>query len=152
MEEPSQDFYCPVTFGLLLQPHCTSCCRQNLSVEAVNRLQREKTKCPLCREPKWSIELNKEFEREVQRLRVFCPHVDRGCKWEGQLKMFDRHVRSCLMSYPLESTGFVDMSKKLDIDIALSMSSLVPRLSFSMNTFLCISLVWGERERAWVQG
>ena len=112
MEEPSQDFYCPVTFGLLLQPHLTSCCGQNLSAEAVNRLQREKKTCPLCREPKWSTELNKEFEREVQKLRVFCPHVDRGCKWEGQVKMFDRHIHSCLMSYPLEPTGFVHMSKK----------------------------------------
>ena len=107
VEEPSQDFYCPVTFGLLLQPHLTSCCGQNLSVEAVNRLQREKKTCPLCREPKWSTELNEEFEREVQRLCVFCPHVDRGCKWEGALQKFDRHVQSCLMGYQLEPTRFV---------------------------------------------
>ena len=106
VEEPFQDFYCPVTFGLMLKPHRTSCCRQNLSVEAVNRLQREKRTCPFCREPKWSTKLNEEFEREVQELCVFCPHVDHGCKWEGQLQMFDRHVRSCLISYPLEPTGF----------------------------------------------
>ena len=112
VEEPSQDFYCPVTFGLLLQPHRTSCCRQNLSVEAVNRLQREKKTCPLCREPKWSTELNREFECEVQKLCVFCPYVDRGCKWEGQVKTFDRHVCSCNMSYQLEPTGFVHISKK----------------------------------------
>ena len=104
VEEPSQDFLCPVTFGLLLKPYVTSCCRQNLSVEAVNRLQREKKKCPLCRASKWSAQFNEEFERKVQRLRVFCPHVDRGCKWEGQLKKFDRHIRSCPMGYPLEPT------------------------------------------------
>ena len=107
MEEPSQDFYCPVTFGLMLQPHLTSCCQQNISVEAVNRLQREKKTCPLCRASKWSTKINKEFRYEVQRLRVFCPHVDHGCKWEGALEMFDRHVHSCLMGYPLEPTGFV---------------------------------------------
>ena len=107
VEEPSQDFYCPVTFGLLLQPHITSCCGQNLSVEAVNRLQREKQACPLCREPKWSTELNEELEHEIQKLHVFCPHIDRGCKWEGQLQTFDRHVCSCLLSYPPQPTGFV---------------------------------------------
>ena len=111
MEEPSKDFYCPVTYYLMLKPHRTSCCQQNLSIEAVNRLQRENKKCPLCREPKWSTELNEKFEHEVQRLRVFCPHVDNGCEWEGQLEAFDKHVQSCPMGYPLAPTGFVHMSK-----------------------------------------
>ena len=34
VEQPSDDFFCPVTFSLLLQPHLTSCCGKHLSQEA----------------------------------------------------------------------------------------------------------------------
>ena len=103
-----------MTFDLLLQPHLTSCCRQNLSVEVVNRLQREEKTCPYCRASKWSTELNEEFQRKVQRLRVFCPHVDNGCEWEGQLKRFERHIRSCPMGHPLETTRLCTIMSKYE--------------------------------------
>ncbi|CAI8005534.1 hypothetical protein GBAR_LOCUS4297 [Geodia barretti] len=88
---------CPVTTGLLLQPHLTSCCGQHLSEEAVSRIQGEGGACPLCNKEDWSTMFSKHFQRQVNSLRVFCRHKDRGCGWQGELASLDRHVTSCSM-------------------------------------------------------
>ena len=107
VEEPSRDFYCPVTFGLLLQPHRTSCCgKQHLSELAVVRIKEEGGGCPLCRASQWGTEIDEEFQHKVQALCVFCAHVDRGCEWKGMVREFDTHVVSCPMKdAPLNQPG-----------------------------------------------
>ena len=97
VEQPSKEFFCPVTFGLLLEPHLTSCCGNHISQEAARRIQREEGSCPLCNTHSWSLFLNKHFQRQVKSLRVFCHHDDRGCGWQGELADFDSHVQSCPM-------------------------------------------------------
>ena len=97
VEQPSKDLFCPVTFGLLLQPHLTSCCGNHISQEAASRIQREGGVCPLCNTHSWSTFFSKHFQRQVKLVRVFCRHNDRGCGWQGQLANFDNHVQSCPM-------------------------------------------------------
>ena len=87
-----------MTYGLLLQPHLTSCCGKHLSQEATTRIQREGGACPLCKTPRWGTVLNKHFQRQVNALHVFCRHEDRGCEWYGELSYFERHVQSCPMA------------------------------------------------------
>ena len=97
IEQPSEDYFCPVTYGPLLQPHLTHCCGKHLSQEAATRIQGEGGACPLCKEPQFNTTLDKGFRRQVNQLRVFCLHEDRGCGWQGELSAFDRHVQSCPM-------------------------------------------------------
>ena len=97
VEQPSKDLFCPVTFGLLLQPHLTSCCGNHISQEAASRIQRDRGTCPLCNTHQLTTVLNKHFQRQVKSLRVFCCHDDRGCGWQGELVNFDSHVQSCPM-------------------------------------------------------
>ena len=79
VEDPSEDFFCPVTRSLLLQPHLTSCCGNHISQEAASRIQKEGGACPLCNTHPWNIFFNKHFQRQVKSLHVFCCHDDRGC-------------------------------------------------------------------------
>ena len=106
VEQPSKDFFCPVTYGLLLQPHLTACCGKHLSQEATDRIQGEGKACPLCKEPYLITMLDKRFRRQVIELQVICYHEDRGCRWQGELSDFARHVQSCPMkTAPLISSG-----------------------------------------------
>ena len=97
VEAPSEEFFCPVTFGLLLEPHLTSCCGKHLSQEAATRIQRERGACPLCKAPRLSTVLNKHFQRQVKSLCVFCHHEERVCGWQGKLGTLDSHAQSCPM-------------------------------------------------------
>ena len=100
----------PVTFGLLLQPHLTSCCGNHISQEATSRIQREGGACPLCNTHPLSTMLNKHFQRQVKSVCVFCHHDDRGCGWQGELANFDSHMQSCPMRDASPKTELMKLS------------------------------------------
>ena len=95
VEQPSNDFFCPVTFDLLLQPHLTSCCGMHISQQAATRIKEEKGPCPLCANQHWNTVLNKHFRRQVKSFHVFCCYEDRGCEWQGELARYEEHISSC---------------------------------------------------------
>ena len=41
--------------------------------------------------------LDKRLRRQVNKLRVFCRHEERGCGWQGELSDLEHHVQSCPM-------------------------------------------------------
>ena len=51
----------------------------------------------MCKEQSWSTMFSKHFQRQVNSLRVFCCHENRGCGWQGELAAFHHHVESCPM-------------------------------------------------------
>ena len=95
VERPSEDFFCPVSLELLLEPQLTSCCGHHLSLEAATRLQREGKACPLCNGQQWSIMLDKYHRRKVHEVRVRCWHTDNGCAWVGEMNDLKRHADVC---------------------------------------------------------
>ena len=103
VEKPTEDLFCPVTLGLLLQPHLTSCCGKHLSEESATRIQGEGGPCPLCKAPDWSTVLNKHLSRQVKELHVFCRYKEKRCRWKGELSDFTQHVQSCQYRYLCQS-------------------------------------------------
>ena len=102
VKKPSENFFCPFTLKVLMEPYLTSCCGEHLSKEAATRIQGASGVCPFCKEPNWSTELNKSFRRQVHELQVFCPHRERGCQWVGELGALKHHEESCGNRPPVE--------------------------------------------------
>ena len=95
VKQPSQDFFCPVSLELLLEPQLTSCCGNHLSQEVVTRLRREGKNCPVCNGEQWSAVLDKYHRRKAHGVRVRCWNKDSGCGWVGEVKELKRHAVSC---------------------------------------------------------
>ena len=95
VERPSQDFFCPVSLELLLEPQQLSCCGNHLSRESATRLRREAMICPMCNEQVWNVVLDKYHRRRVHEVRVRCPHKGSGCDWVGEVNELKRHADSC---------------------------------------------------------
>ena len=95
VEQPSQHYFCPVTFELLLHPEQTTCCGHHISNEAVTRIQRDKKPCPICKKPNLTTMPDKFFRRKVHELKVRCSHKEGGCEWVGDLGSYDDHVNMC---------------------------------------------------------
>ena len=95
VERPSQDFFCPVSLELLLEPQLTSCCGHHLSLEVANRLQRDGKTCPMCNGEGWGAFLDKYHRRRVHQVHVRCWHADRGCVWVGEVGQLTRHANLC---------------------------------------------------------
>ena len=91
VEKPSEEFFCPVTLDVLIEPFLTLCCGNHLSKEAANQLQREQKPCPLCKEQLQAVP-DKFFSRKVKELKVRCPKNKAGCEWVGELGALDQHL------------------------------------------------------------
>ena len=92
LEQPPEDFFCPVTLAVLLEPYLTQCCGNHLSREAYQRLQGQP--CPLCREENLTSVKDKFHMRRVLSLKVRCPQEAEGCEWEGELGSLEQHLNT----------------------------------------------------------
>ena len=95
VEPPTVDFFCPVTYELLLNPHQTTCCGNHLSEKAVDRLQREGKPCPMCKEGKFVTIPDKFFKRMTTAVLIRCPHKASGCEWVGEVGGSKQHINAC---------------------------------------------------------
>ena len=69
VEEPSADYFCPVTFELLKDPQQTnSCCGKHLSRAVAEKLQEEGKPCPLCHAAPLKTADDLFFKRKVMEL------------------------------------------------------------------------------------
>ena len=81
VEQLPDEYFCPVSFAVLLEPYQTRCCGNHLSQEAYQRLQGQ-PQCPVCREENLTAVDDKFHKRKVLSR---CPHKAEGCEWEGEL-------------------------------------------------------------------
>ena len=96
VEQPDQDFYCPVSLEILLEPHQTECCGQHISQKAADRLIKEGKPCPMCKDENFTTHQDKYFKRNmINKLKVHCPHKKSGCVWVGELGDLNQHSASC---------------------------------------------------------
>ena len=94
VEQPPEEFFCPVSFAVLLEPYQTQCCGNHLSQEAYQRLQGQP--CPVCREENLTAVKDNFHKRKALSLKVRCPHKAEGCEWQGELRSLEQHVaQSC---------------------------------------------------------
>ena len=92
VEQPPEEFFCPVTLTVLLEPYLTQCCGNHLSQEAYQRLQGKP--CPVCREENLTAMKDKSVKRKALSLKVRCPHKAEGCEWEGELRSLEQHLNT----------------------------------------------------------
>ena len=92
VEKPPDDYFCPVTLTVLLEPYQTQCCGNLISEEAFQQLQCSNKPCPLCKEERIQAVKDKYHRRKVMSLKVRCPHKAEGCEWEGELGSLEYHL------------------------------------------------------------
>ena len=92
VEQPLKEFFCSVTFAVLLEPYQTQCCANHLSQEAYQSLHGQP--CPVCREENLVAMKDNYHKRRVLSLKVRCPHKAEGCEWEGELRSLEQHLNT----------------------------------------------------------
>ena len=93
VEKPSEEFFCPVTYEVLLDPVQTNiCCGNHLSRAVAEQLQAEGKPCPLCKKTPLKTGEDLFFKRKVRQLKVRCHHMSAGCRWVGELGELESHL------------------------------------------------------------
>ena len=93
---PTDDQKCPICHLVVRDAHQVTCCGKLLCKCCLMKNQRRSNNCPMCRQ----ITGNRYFEdiksdREIKSLRVYCSYKDAGCKWIGELRGVEEHMKDC---------------------------------------------------------
>jgi len=51
--------------------------------------------CPVCRSEQFTFFPNKQNERVIKSLHVFCTSKERGCEWQGEINYIYNHLDDC---------------------------------------------------------
>ena len=93
--DPVKDFECPLCLHVTRDPNLTSCCGQHFCQVCINRIQTKHQPCPMCKETKFTVMLDKKQNRKVLELKVYCTMKEQGCSWTGELGGLSRHLEDC---------------------------------------------------------
>ena len=80
---PSRDPYLSECCGHIF---CRTCLRQ------CNTRQYTICCCPTCKNICFKTVLNKQIDREVKSLNVYCTNKEMGCKWQGEINDITDHL------------------------------------------------------------
>ena len=93
VEKPSEEYFCPVTFELLIDPVQTNfCCGNHLSRAVAEQLQAQGKPCPLCKKAPLKTTDDRFFKRKVRQLKVRCHNKSAGCRCVGELGELGNHL------------------------------------------------------------
>lgn len=92
VEPLSEEFNCPICFGLLQDPFLTACCGNHFCESCADKVKKNNNKCPLCQDTPLDGIVNKGLKRKVNELKVYCTHKNTGCDWKGNFGKLDLHL------------------------------------------------------------
>ena len=81
----SRDPYLSVCCGHVFCKSCIDSAKQNTAIVKA---------CPVCRNREFTTVVNKQVDRLVKSLHIFCTNKGKGCKWQGELNDIDNHLHS----------------------------------------------------------
>ena len=98
VEEVPEHLTCIVCLGAFKEPHLLSCCGKKVCFLCITRIKNNRQACPHCRENDFNTMLDKDFNRQVLNLQVYCSKRIEGCEWRGDLRQLEKHLKEDCMS------------------------------------------------------
>ena len=80
---PSRDPYLSVCCGHVF---CKSC------LDSVKKASAITNACPVCRDEEFVTFPNRQVDREVRGLLIYCTNKEKGCKWQGESNDINNHL------------------------------------------------------------
>ena len=77
-------------------PHMTECCGHVFCKSCLdNAKATQYASCSMCKDVQFNAFCNKQINREVQSLHVYCTNKVNGCEWEGEIRDISNHLDGC---------------------------------------------------------
>ena len=92
---PPDRLICKICHNPCRDAHLTSCCGAHFCRSCLQQVRRGRSvsrACPMCRAEKFESFQNKEANREIKALKVYCQNNSNGCTWSGEVNDVKSHV------------------------------------------------------------
>ena len=94
---PSDTLICQICHCLSKEPHLSACCGHTFCkscLEAAKKVTSVTNACPMCRSEEFVTMPNKQADRIIRGLLVYCSNKDEGCEWQGEVNAINGHISS----------------------------------------------------------
>ena len=92
---PPDELVCKICHCPSREPYLSVCCGHTFCkscLEDAKRVLVVTNACPMCRNEDFTTFPNKQNERAVKNLHVFCTNKGRGCDWKGEVNDITDHL------------------------------------------------------------
>ena len=92
---PPDELVCKICHCPSIEPYLSVCCGHTFCkscLEDAKQVTIVVSACPMCRKDDFTTFPNKQNERAVNSLHVFCTNKHKGCDWQGELNNITRHL------------------------------------------------------------
>ena len=86
---PLDRYFCVICQHPSRGPRMSVCCGHVFCKSCIENV---KSPCPMCRDENFVTFPNKQLDREIKNLDIFCTNISRGCMWQGKLSNVDDHL------------------------------------------------------------
>ena len=86
---------CSVCLSVLQDPQVVNCsCGSHFCQSCIEPIKKERKPCPLCKGKFTSSILDRQLQRTINSLQVYCSFKESGCEWVGELKDLPGHLNA----------------------------------------------------------
>ena len=95
VDTPTDHVICVICHLPSREAHMTECCGHVFCKSCLDRAKATQYKaCSMCKDKEFNTFSNKQIDREVQGLHVYCTNKEKGCEWKGQVKYIRVHLEN----------------------------------------------------------
>ena len=106
VDTPLDMLICKICHHPSREPHLSDCCGHTFCKSCLKGYEvslehplikgaSSSSSCPMCRSKEFKYVRNKQTERVIRSLKVFCNNKNEGCEWEGEINDIDKHLIHC---------------------------------------------------------
>ena len=96
-EPPQEILICKICLLASRDPYLSVCCGHVFCKSCIDKAKQNTAivkACPVCRNQEFTTVVNKQVDRLVRSLHIFCTNKGKGCNWQGELNDIDNHLHS----------------------------------------------------------
>ena len=95
VDTPLERVICVICHLPSREAHMTECCGHVFCKSCLDRAKATQYKaCSICKDQEFNTFGNKQINREVQGLHMYCTNKEKGCEWKGQVKDIRGHLEN----------------------------------------------------------
>ncbi|XP_065887836.1 TNF receptor-associated factor 4-like [Dysidea avara] len=95
VDTPLDTLVCKICQSPSREPYLSLCCGHTFCkscLDGAKKVTATTDACPICRNEEFVTVPNKQVDRAVKDLQVFCTNKEKGCEWQGELNGIIDHL------------------------------------------------------------
>ena len=92
VKAPPDTLICAVCHLPSKEPHLSGCCGYTFCKSCLEGSKKSSNVCPQCSSEEFTTFFNKQADRVIQSLHVFCTNKEQGCEWQDEVNNITSHL------------------------------------------------------------